>query len=102
MGNNKSNTSTQSSEPRKVRVSKKSSKSSEPKRQFGVHMAETAWRVAVPFLLFVLGGTAIDKTLGTMPVFTLIGLVVAVLAMSLAVYKYVNHHFPETFERNDK
>ncbi len=65
--------------------------------RLGFHLAQTAWRVAVPFLLFSIGGIMLDRALDTEPVFSLLGLVLAILAVTAVVYSYVKKHFPETF-----
>lgn len=65
--------------------------------KLGVHLAQTAWRVAVPFLLFSIGGIMLDKNLDTEPIFSLLGLLLAVASVTAVVYKYVDKHFPDTF-----
>lgn len=64
-----------------------------------IHFAETAWRVAVPFLLFSLGGIWADNRFDTSPLFSVIGVFVALAAVAAVVYKYVNTYFPGTFKR---
>lgn len=68
----------------------------------GVHLAQTAWRVALPFLLFSIGGIMLDRKLETEPIFTLVGLIFAVASVSVVIYKYVDKHFPDTFGGSDK
>ncbi len=70
--------------------------------RLGLHLAQTAWRVAVPFLVFTVGGIFLDRTFGTEPLFSMFGLGVALLAVSLIVYKYVDKHYPGTFKGFDK
>lgn len=65
--------------------------------RLGFHLAQTAWRVALPFLLFSIGGIMLDRTLDTEPLFSLIGLGLAILAVTAVIYSYVKKHFPETF-----
>lgn len=65
-------------------------------------LAETAWRVAVPFLVFSLGGIWLDDKLQSSPVFTLIGLVLALAGVGIVVRRFVNKNYPETFEKKDK
>lgn len=70
--------------------------------KFGVHLAQTAWRVAVPFLLFTIGGIMLDRKLDTEPLFSLLGLGFALVSVSVIVYKYVDKHYPGTFGGSDK
>lgn len=70
--------------------------------KLGVHLAQTAWRVALPFLLFSIGGIMLDRKLETEPIFSLLGLVLAVASVSVVVYKYVNKNFPGTFGGSSK
>ena len=70
--------------------------------QLGVHLAQTAWRVAVPFLLFTIGGIMLDRKLGTEPLYSMLGLAAALLSVSVIVYKYVDRHYPGTFGGSDK
>ena len=70
--------------------------------KMGVHMAETAWRVAVPFFIFSLGGIWLDNIFDTLPLFSVVGVFVALGVISYIVLKYVKEHFPETFNGGDK
>lgn len=70
--------------------------------KFGVHLAQTAWRVALPFLLFSISGIMIDKKFDTAPVFSIIGILVALLAVFTIIYKYIQDNFPETFGGSKK
>jgi len=98
MGKSVNNNSTQSSEPKSsVRPSSTSGK---PKG-LGNYLAETAWRVASPFLIFSLGGIWLDNKFDSDPLYTIIGVFVALTAVVVVVYKYVNTHFPDTFKRGD-
>jgi len=65
--------------------------------KLGVHLAQTAWRVAVPFLLFSIGGIMLDEKFGTEPILSLVGFALAVISVTVVVYKYVDKHFPDTF-----
>ena len=66
----------------------------------GSHLVETAWRVAIPFFIFSLGGILLDVILDTEPWFTLIGVVVALSAVFAVVKRYIDQHFPDTFKRD--
>lgn len=68
----------------------------------GVHLAETAWRIAVPFFVLMLGGVWIDSALEKSPIFTLLGTVLAVIVDAVIVYRYVDKNFPETFKKQGK
>ena len=67
----------------------------------GAHLAETAWRVALPFFIFSLGGIWADSQFDTDPLFSVIGVFVALASVAAVVYKYVSSNFPETFKRGD-
>lgn len=60
-------------------------------------MAEMAWRVALPFMLFSLGGIQLDKKLDTAPLYSLIGVALALITVGFVVYRYVEAKFPGTF-----
>ncbi|MDX1765973.1 MAG: AtpZ/AtpI family protein [Candidatus Saccharimonadales bacterium] len=96
MGRTTNRKSTQDSEPKS---SDRSSHISKPPKGLGNHLAETAWRVAVPFLVFSLGGIWLDSQLDSDPLYSVIGVFVALIAVAVVVYKYVNDHFPDTFKR---
>jgi len=102
MGKSVNNNSTQSSEPNS---SVSPSNTSKNPKGLGNHLAETAWRVAVPFFIFSLGGIWLDDRYDSEPLYTVIGVFVALIAVAVVVYKYVNTYFPDTFKRgggNDK
>ena len=54
-------------------------------------LADTTWRVAVPTVLFAGIGIAIDNTLETMPLCTLIGLVLGLIAAGALVWHQIQH-----------
>lgn len=64
-----------------------------------MHLAETAWRVAVPFFVLSLGGIKLDELLGAEPMFTVAGVFAALAAVTVVVYRYVEQHFPGTIKR---
>ncbi len=49
-------------------------------------LADTTWRVAVPTVLFSVGGIILDKWLHTMPLCTIIGLIVGLVAAAMLVW----------------
>lgn len=49
-------------------------------------LADTTWRVAVPTVLLAGLGIIVDKKLGTMPLYTLIGLVVGLVSAGALVW----------------
>ena len=63
-------------------------------------MAEMSWQIAIPFMLFALGGNWLDKQLDSEPVFTIVGLLLAVVSVSLIVRKLVDKHYPNTFKKD--
>ena len=95
MGKKHSDKTTQNDEPGAKRG---------PEISLSTHLAETAWRVAVPFLVFSLGGIQLDKALETEPIFSRIGVFVALAAVAAVVKRYVERNFPESFKgkKDDK
>ncbi len=67
--------------------------------RLAVHLAQTAWRVALPFLVLAIGGIMLDRTLGSEPLFSIAGVLLAVVVVSVVIYRYVDEHFPETFKK---
>ena len=63
------------------------------------HFVETAWRVALPFLVLNIGGIFLDRGLETEPVFSVIGFFLSLIIVSVVVYRYVKKHFPESFNK---
>jgi len=55
---------------------------------------EIGWLIAVPAVVFAFGGAWLDQKIGTSPLFLLTGLVVAVAASSLGVYRIVKKILP--------
>lgn len=49
-------------------------------------LADTTWRVAVPTVLFSVVGIMLDKWLHTMPLCTIIGLIVGLVAAAKLVW----------------
>jgi NhaP-type Na+/H+ or K+/H+ antiporter len=64
-----------------------------------VHLLETTWRVAVPILLFSIGGYKLDQRYGTKPWLSIAGLFLALTFATLLIYRYLKANFPETFKR---
>lgn len=60
-------------------------------------LIETSWRVALPFMLFSLGGIQLDKSQDSAPLFSLIGVALGLLSVSIVIYRYVEEKFPGTF-----
>ena len=50
-------------------------------------LADTTWRVAVPTVLFAMGGLLLDKALHTLPLCTLVGLVLGLTAAGVLVWQ---------------
>lgn len=50
-------------------------------------LADTTWRVAVPTVAFSALGIVADKKFGTMPLWTLVGLVLGLVAAGALVWK---------------
>lgn len=89
MGKQNTTKSTHKSEPQSSAVSKVPS--------FPVAMAEMSWRIAIPFMGLILGGNYLDSKFDTEPTLTVLGVLLAVAAVSAIVYRYVNDNFPGTF-----
>lgn len=54
-------------------------------------LADTTWRVAVPTVLFSALGIALDNKLDTMPLCTLIGLIVGLAAAGALVWHQIQN-----------
>ena len=55
-------------------------------RMIWMALADTTWRVAVPTVLLSAIGIIVDKKLATMPLWTLIGLVLGLIAAGALVW----------------
>jgi len=55
---------------------------------FGV-AGQIGYIIAIPAVVFVMGGTWLDSYFGTKPLFTLIGIPVALIASGLAVWRLI-------------
>jgi F0F1-type ATP synthase assembly protein I len=51
---------------------------------------DTTWRIAVPVLLFALIGIFIDKSLGTKPLCTLLGVIVGFIIVGLLIKRLLD------------
>ena len=69
--------------------------------KFGSVMAEMAWQVAVPFMVFTLGGNWIDGQNDSEPLFTIIGLFLGIASVGLIVKRLIDRHYPDTFKKED-
>lgn len=58
-------------------------------RPVWVSLADTTWRVAVPTVLFAGIGIAVDLKLETMPLWTLIGMVLGLTAAGALVWRQI-------------
>lgn len=52
-----------------------------------VDLLDTAWRIAVPILMFAVIGIFIDKKVGSAPLITLLGVVIGLAGAGLLVKK---------------
>ncbi len=64
-------------------------------------LVEMAWQVAIPFMLFALGGNWLDAKFETRPLFTIIGLFVGLGAVTALVYRIVEKYYPGTFKKEE-
>lgn len=63
-----------------------------------LHLADAAWRVAVPLLGLSLVGIWLDRRYETEPLFSLGGLFLGIAMAVLAMYRLLQVHFPETLD----
>ncbi len=68
----------------------------------GLQLADTAWRVAVPIILFTLVGNKLDKAIGTKPLFITSGLFLALAVAGLLVYRQIQVAYPDFFKKDTK
>jgi hypothetical protein len=57
------------------------------RRQFAVYALNMSWQLAVVVLVPLLGGVSLDKKLGTTPVWTFIGLGVALVGSAAVLWQ---------------
>lgn len=50
---------------------------------------ELGYTIAIPVLVFAIGGAYLDKKLGTLPLFLILGLVISLFVSGFCVYKKV-------------
>lgn len=53
-------------------------------------MLDTAWRIAVPVILFAVGGLLLDKKIGSAPWLTMLGVVIGFVFAGLLVKKQID------------
>ena len=80
---------------------------SESKSPFGdwaiaLQLADTTARVAIPIVIFTLGGIWLDKQSGSKPLYTLIGLFGSLILSTILVYKQIKSAYPEFFKKEVK
>ena len=51
---------------------------------------ETGYTIAIPLVLFALGGRYLDKVLGTSPLILLAGILISIVISSVLIYKKVS------------
>lgn len=90
----KTSKATQQSEPSKTAVSEVPA--------FSGVIIETAWQIAIPFMTFVLGGNWLDVRFDSKPLYSLIGLFLALVSTFLVVRRIVNTYYPDTFKSDDQ
>lgn len=76
----------------------------EPQQFMLGSLISMGWQLAVAVLVPLLGGNLIDRTLGTLPWFTLVGMILAMAGMIVVVrhaLKDVNRYVEETKETKD-
>jgi F0F1-type ATP synthase assembly protein I len=60
-----------------------------PKRELISLVFEMGYTIAIPIVLFALGGRWLDKKTGSSPLFLLIGVLISIIITSFLVYKRV-------------
>ena len=60
-----------------------------PGKDFLLASLDMSWRLAIVVLVPIVGGFYIDKALGMLPVFTILGFFVAMAGMALVVWRQV-------------
>lgn len=68
----------------------------------GLQLADTAWRVAVPIILFTFIGHRLDKAMGTSPLFILVGLFLSLAVAVMLVYRQIQTAYPDFFSKDTK
>ncbi len=68
-----------------------------PLNQLPVYLVDTTWRVAVPILVFSIGGYKLDQKYSTDPWLTIIGVILSVVFATLLMYRFIKANFPELF-----
>ncbi|MEI7777473.1 MAG: AtpZ/AtpI family protein [bacterium] len=53
---------------------------------------ELGYTIAVPLVLFALGGRFLDKRLGTSPLFLLVGIFLSLMGSSYLIYKIIRKY----------
>lgn len=94
MGKTNNPKTTQDNEPPVSDVSKVPS--------FPSAIAELSWKIALPFLVISLLGIKADEQFNTEPTFSLLGVLLSIIIISIVVYKFVKTNYPDTFTRSKK
>lgn len=71
-------------------------------KTIAIQLMDTAWRVALPILLFTLVGIHFDKRWQTAPVLALTGLFISLATATLLVYRQIKQLYPEFFRKGGK
>lgn len=69
------------------RTTEKSGENTGARRQFAVYALNMSWQLAVAVLVPLLGGVALDKKLDTAPIYTLVGLGVALACSAVVMWQ---------------
>lgn len=75
--------------------------------RIGVELADTAWRITIPVVLFACLGIVIDRTTGSRPWMTLLGMVIGFFAAAYLIKQQLQRWpdvpvKPGSYERNRK
>lgn len=67
----------------------------------GLNLAwELGYLIAIPAVIFSFGGAYLDKTMGTSPLYLLIGIALAVLLSGFSVYRKTKHLIESTQKKD--
>jgi F0F1-type ATP synthase assembly protein I len=59
-------------------------------------LLEVGYEISIPLVLFVILGVWIDKKLGTLPLFLLLGIFISLITTSLAIAKVIKKYLKDT------
>jgi F0F1-type ATP synthase assembly protein I len=70
-----------------------------PRAEFIVAALNMSWQLAIVVLVPIIGGYELDKALDTLPSFTILGFLIAMIGMALVVWRQMQLLNPESNEK---